>query len=595
MNQNQEVKDEIIFDAKAKIRSEKMDEIIFDAKAKKRVELKDEIIFDAKAKMRADNKLESVDSNSTLPEYFSKRSIKSEQKLPPLESTNILEDDFSSSDIECEDEAELVDYDFGEFFKTDKKRKKEKKKKKHYDTEDSINKFVASLPINSKPDPSTNQTCEQSDLILNSLEEQLLSKLHMLRFEGGLYYFNGYCYIPLRDEMETLEVFRSYVSESALGVKSLRPFNDLYKFIKTSPLLIPDDLNERLQTSKKYVVLNNGALNLKKLKLTNPSPKIIKFFKIDASWDTTPPKRFLKFLRSSCGNDEQIMTRVAEVIGYLLSGSNDGKVFFVIGTASNSGKSTLGELLKNIIGENLVSAIPPHKLGERFALGSNRGKILNLAMDVPKGKLNAVAVSNIKAITGNDMITIEEKYQKAEMIKSQTRFLFGTNHPITIPTDEDDEAFWERMIIIPFNIKIDESKRDPKLLEKLLKEKDSIVTYCLRHYRKVFLNNHRFSECDEADIMKQKWQKGEESYHSWNRFWYERVEVTGRKSDYVFSTDLYEAYREYCKERGWEPINNKAAIRWVESNIPEKICQYKRIHKTDQNPRHGFVGIKKIE
>lgn len=573
MNQDNEIREEITFNSK---------------------DQRDVITFNSKAKRREDNKTKNANSISAMPSYLAKRIIVSEKKEQTAASKNYFEKEIPALDIDDESDSDRMDDDYCvKVIRQKNQTKKKKKKKKSADAEDIIKKVVASrLQINSKPDPSTNQQGNPSDLILNSLEEQLLSKLHMLRFEGGIYYFNGYCYIPLRDEMEMLEVFRSYVSESALGVKSLRPFNDLYKYIKTSPLLIPDDLEERLQKSKKYVVLNNGVLNLKKLKLTNPSPQIIKFFKVDANWDTSLPKHFLKFLRSSCGNDEQIMTRVAEVMGYLLSGSNDGKVFFVIGTASNSGKSTLGEFLKNLMGEKLVSAIPPHKLGERFALGSNRGKILNLAMDVPKGKLNAVAVSNIKAITGNDQITIEEKYQKAEMIKSQTRFLFGTNHPITIPSDENDEAFWERMIIIPFNIKIDESKRDPKLLEKLLEEKDSIVTYCLKQYRKVFLNNNRFSECDEADIMKQKWQKGEESYHSWNRFWNECITITGKNSDFVFSTELYEVYCNYCADKRWEPINNKAAIRWVESNVPKELCHYKRIHKTGTNPRHGFVGIK---
>ena len=43
----------------------------------------------------------------------------------------------------------------------------------------------------------------------------------------------------------------------------------------------------------------------------------------------------------------------------------------------------------------------------------------------------------------NDSITIEQKYQPQKTIVSNTRFLFGTNHPITVPKEEDDEAFWD--------------------------------------------------------------------------------------------------------------------------------------------------------
>lgn len=455
------------------------------------------------------------------------------------------------------------------------------------------------MPIDLKPidtkknkDKPPQSGVNKKKITLQYLQNELLDKVYIIRHNDGLYYFNDRTYVAIKDDADLLKLIRSKVSFDAFGVSDVRIFLSLYKYLKADDELIPKNYNKKLAKAKKLVVLKNGVLNLDTLELKEHSPKYLTFFELDANWVDDEPEIFNEFLAVSCNYNKQAIIRTKESIGYLLSGSNDAKVFFVIGIAKDSGKSTLGIVIEFIIGKDYVSAIPPEKLGDRFSLGSNRGKILNMAMDVPEGKLNANVVSIIKSITGKDAITIEQKHMPTETIVSDTRFIFGSNYPIKLSSVENEDAFWKRMIIIPFTNTIPDDEKDLELVEKLLKEKDAIVSSCLRHYKKVRDNNYRFSKCQVADDMLKEWKNGKTSAYSFAAFWNDSVFVTGDESDSVYASDLYELYTEYCSDETLQPISYNMMLKWIEENIDSERCVKHRIHKTGQNPKAGYKGIR---
>ena len=70
---------------------------------------------------------------------------------------------------------------------------------------------------------------------------------------------------------------------------------------------------------------------------------------------------------------------------------------------------------------------------------------------------------------GGDLITINEKYVPQFKYQNRGKFIFASNHPIQLA--EDDEAFWERMVFLPFQYSVSKPEQDMDLLKKLLKEK----------------------------------------------------------------------------------------------------------------------------
>lgn len=551
------------------------------------VVMKDEIIFNSKAT----TKHTSVEDSSQL---------KNDRYDLILDEIQFNSKEKGILDYPDDDYDDIYDSPFvlpSSFLK-----KRKMKKKKDYPTmktriDEAISEHIKDKISEDKNKPVAvkSQKPAKGTPTLEELENAILNELTIICHDGGLYYYNGRSYDTIQNHMDLLSLFRSNVSHDVYGAKNLKFINDLYTFMRNNENLIPKDYEKRLAKSRSLVVLKDIVLDVKTLKHKKFKPKNMVFFELDARWTEETPHTFMKFLNESCDGDEQIIRRVLEVLGCIFSGNNDCKAFFVIGTASNSGKSTLIEFVKKVIRRDYTSSIEPQRLNGRFALGNNRGVILNTAMDIPKGKLNSEVISILKSITGKDEITIEQKYLPTEQLLSNTRFLFGTNFPIKVSETDDDDAFWDRMYIIPFEHSISDDKKDPYLLDKLVEEKDAIVSMCLRAFSKVINNNYRFSDCDAADDMKRKWRKGDESFYSFNLFWNNFVDVTGDKDDYVYSTNLYESYEEYCYSNDFDAISIKEMHKWIENNVNPSKCYPKRTRKGGPNPRMCFIGIRLVE
>ena len=467
---------------------------------------------------------------------------------------------------------------------------------------EKLDKIVVQPPVaeqttqpSSTPQPSKKTEGKKMDLF--AMEQEILKHVKLIRHDGGIYYFNGKCYSAIKNDMDLLELVRRKVSTSAFSAATTKQFTDLMMFFKTHPSLIPNMYEERLEKAKKLVALKNGVLDVKKLELSDFDERNLIFHSIDANWSDEEPSTFLNFLRQSCQYDEEVVRLTLEMMGYLLCGSagNAAKKFFVIGTAPDSGKSTLATLLSMLIGEEYTISIEPNRLHERFSLGSSRGKILDVAMDIPNGKLCAAAVSKIKAISGSDSISIEEKYQRIEHTKSSIRFLFGTNFPIKLgSSDGSDDAFWNRMIVVPFMRSVPEHEKDIDLLDKLWAERDQIVSLCLRNYRTVFVREFKFSYCRASEEMKASWRRGGEvSYHTFASFWSDYVEITNDPKGGEFTQDLYDAYVDYCQSREIEPITHNDMLPWIDSNHGAVLGERDRFRKGG-NPvaRYGYHNMK---
>lgn len=441
------------------------------------------------------------------------------------------------------------------------------------------------------PDLANPQKKEQK-ITLQYMADEILKKLEIICHEGYLYRYTGKSYQVISDNEELLKLVRSVVSRDAFGSCTVKKFSDLLTFMRVDERAVPKNYEERIKEGKNYVVFNNGVLDLRTLELREHSKKYLTFYELDAKWGTSSnPVYFEKFLKTCSGGDREIERRIVEAMGYMISPINEGKYFFVMGTAPDSGKSTLGALLRYIIGERYVISISTHQLDKRFTLGGIHGKTLDISMDLPKGKLNAVSVAIIKQITGGDVISIEQKYEKLREIHSDMRFLFASNYPVTIPREDDDEAFWRRMITIPFEISLDKEKIDRHMLDRLLKEKDAIIYMCLFAFHEVLNRGYIFSECKAADDMKDKWRNKECDFsQSILPFVEESIEITGNLKDEIYISDLYDKYNEYCTRDRIVPEKGYRLKNWIISNI--SMCKYKRIHHTGSNPVYGFCGIK---
>jgi len=250
---------------------------------------------------------------------------------------------------------------------------------------------------------------------------------------------------------------------------------------------------------------------------------------------------FDHYLETSSGGDESIKRRICAMLGFLMLPGYPGKKILVMGTAKNSGKSMISRFFQKLVGPELVCGQTPFDMSEKHALSEFRGKIANIAPDLPAMVIKPGPVGTIKSLSGGDLVSVNPKGKDRQSLFCYTKQVLGSNSPIRL--QQFDEAFWDRIEIIPYIHSISPEDRIDNLEELLFEERDAIVTKCLKEARHLIQNGYRFPECPVAEEMKDSWI-GWQSYAKV----FLQTYCVAEKGGFAASTPLYNAYLQFCEE-----------------------------------------------
>lgn len=157
---------------------------------------------------------------------------------------------------------------------------------------------------------------------------------------------------------------------------------------------------------------------------------------------------FDSWLEELVDHDPDRLTQMWQIITAAL---NPGRVYnkcvIFYSRQGNNGKGTLGQVLKNIIGDGLYSSVNIKNFGVRFRTQQLLGKILNIADENPVGAYIDGTDEFKAAITGDD-IQIEAKGKDAYPM--QVRMLNIQMLNGTLLTRDKSNSIYRRLLIVPF-------------------------------------------------------------------------------------------------------------------------------------------------
>ncbi len=400
------------------------------------------------------------------------------------------------------------------------------------DVPDDVQKSTLSDPV-SLPTPELAVKKVSKDQSLVDLTRKVKKNVHIISYGNTLYYYNNYYYTQL-DAKQLIKLYRKYVDYELNNESSLHGYKDLYECFLTDPQI---ECSES-ENGPIYAPLKNGVFELVEWKLHPHSPDQITFTYINAKYD--PDAKcpiFEGYLHQVTGGDPQLMERFWMVIGYLLIYPARGKFFIFMKGVGNSGKSVLGSFIKHLYPKESISNIKLKQLTNQFGMASLATSVINFDMDMSSSKINEEAASRLKQITGGDSMNIPRKYRDDALLERRIKFVFSSNHPLSI--DGDDDAFLKRIVYLPFNYAIPDNQQDPDLGDKIWAERDAIVTKALYYARKLVQYNYIFPEIPYVDSAK---------YSPVKMFVQERCDISDMDAMTALD-DLYNAYLHFCKEK----------------------------------------------
>ncbi len=320
------------------------------------------------------------------------------------------------------------------------------------------------------------------------------------------------------------------------------------------------------QKATRWIVMRNGLLSLDKFFASGPDT-----ITLDAHTDDlfalncmpydfeahAPCPRWKKFLDEVLP-DREIQAALQSWFGYCLIPTQQYEKILVLHGEGANGKSVIMRMLKHMVGAANCSAVDLELLAENHALQPMEGKLVNFAAEWSHLKPSGAAI--LKKISGGDPATVNPKGTKAYMANIVARFVVSTNDPPTI-TDRSD-AFWRRLLMIPFDIQIEEDKQIPidALTASLCEELPGIFLWALCGLYTLEANRG-FVEAEAMLAAKDTHREESNPEAAWADTYLD-VEDDGK----VAVSYLYQSYQEYCKSRGYRARNEakfgRELVRW---------------------------------
>ncbi len=401
--------------------------------------------------------------------------------------------------------------------------------------------------------------------------------------KGTLYLYEEPLYVPVGYHymVEKIRDLLTYDEKNRMRSSSYQEiYNSLFTYSGIKIEQIPIYPGE--------VVFENGIFDIRTSEKIESSPDRIYTHQIHARYlpdSYLPTPVWDQFLESCTGGDQEIKDLILAWLGWCLLPEMEGKCFFVLGPAPDSGKSVLGDLLQNLVGVDMVSNVPLQDLKKEFALEPLVGKLLNISMDLPRDPIDDRAVSATKLATGKDRLNVNKKYCDMFAYQNRAKLIFGCNSRITL--QHEDAAFWNRFRLIPFLYSVPEEQKDLQLLDKLLKERDGIVTKAMAAARELIKNNYCFPKCRAAEKLKLQWQNNDEA-----GILAFVKECCDRSNPQVktHTDELYKAYQKFCREN---KIGNVATQKAFSQTLLRQFSLKPDRWKTKMlaNAQRGFWGI----
>jgi putative DNA primase/helicase len=310
--------------------------------------------------------------------------------------------------------------------------------------------------------------------------------------------------------------------------------------LETIKDLSPID-REKFSVEKYLINLNNGVLNVRTKELMEHSPDYLFLTKIPVDFEPDTDCPVIRKYLTDVLDDDQV-TLVQEWFGYAMYPEYFIKKAIIFVGDGDTGKTTLINLLHTFYGEKNVSGVSLQKISsDKFSCAHLYKKYINLYDDLSFKDISDNGA--FKIATGGGIITGEKKYGDQFQFKNYAKLTFACNK-IPDVKDADDEAYFNRWIVVQFNYVVEEKDKDKQLIHKMTtpQELSGFLNFALDGLARL-LENEKFSYNKNADEIKAEMLQ---SGSSIGKFAFDCLEAG--EGPHISKEDMYKAFLRYIQQ-----------------------------------------------
>jgi P4 family phage/plasmid primase-like protien len=350
--------------------------------------------------------------------------------------------------------------------------------------------------------------------------------------------------------------------------------NEVLEHIRGRNTLSKDDMGGPAWT----IAAENCVIDLDAAEQREHSPDYQFMSRLGTEFDPdADAPRFREFLREVVPSESE-RRKLQEFAGYTLHhwGHPYHKALFLVGPTA-SGKSTFLDTINAMLGEGTTASLTPQQMtSERFAGAELFEKWANIRNDIPKATVENTGA--FKEIVAGDPMKAEEKYQDPFRFEPTAKHLFAANQ---LPeTEVDDEAFYRRILLVPFPETVPVDERDKHLDDKLQEELPGVLNWSIQGLQRL-REQGGFTADRSPGHTADTWQKWGDSV---SRFASDAV--TEATDEHIPKSELYKAYLEYCRQESIPSDTQHSMTRGLKQEGFEDGRQY-----VDGNRKRCILNI----
>ena len=341
------------------------------------------------------------------------------------------------------------------------------------------------------------------------------------------------------DKYEWAETYRKY----AIKRRDTKYISAALK--EARPMI---QIEQRVLDSDEFLLnMPSGTCNLRTgaMQEHNALDYITKQTAVDSSDDGADI--WLDAIHTFFQGDADLIRYVQEIVGLAAIGKVYIEALVIAYGEGRNGKSTFWNTVARVLGTysgnmSADTLTVGCKRNVKPELAEAKGKRMIIAAELEEGmRLNT---SNVKQLCSTDEIYAEKKYKAPfSYIPTHTLVLY-TNHLPRVGAI--DKGTWRRLIVIPFNAKI-EGKADVKNYSDFLFKAagGAVLSWIIEGARRVIANDYKIVQ---PKVVQDAIQKYKDNNDWLSHFLEDCCEVD--PSYEAKSGEVYNAYRSYCNQMG---------------------------------------------
>lgn len=412
------------------------------------------------------------------------------------------------------------------------------------------------------------------------LYQELIERKSMVFSNCAPYIWTGTYYRCVVDQDIAMIITNLVCTEDRVGMNPTTPKTVYQKLCVDDRLQV--DIDGETEKNRMYINTTNGVYDIGN-QLLIPHDGTRKFiYELDFEYiknaviDEAPS--FKAFVESSLGLKS--LRFLLQIIGYCCSSLVGARAAIELIGPGKRGKSVIISFLESVVDECLRSSLSFSDIGKREYVVKLVGKILNTCSDNDPSPMKNESL--FKRITACETIMARDLYKSAVSFRPTATLIFASNHDLAFAHPDDE--LWDRVIPLVFSKAIPEGKRDPELLNKLISEKNVIMSMALDTLHDLVESGYKFALTEESEEYLSRCRA---ELHP-ERTFLERYTVLDSKGE-TSSRKLWEDYNQFCTDNVIKPQGQKTFLAAVEAYADGII-------KTTLGPAHkrynGFKGLR---